>query len=174
MLKFIKLGTAVKADDLASLAYQLKGNTSAAALTAASEALLLANPALRAKKRIDEGTVVLVPDIGGRLPPAKEAEPVEIPLGKIGLLADKQVASLAAEASAAAGAAKESAAATAALLKSSARKLIAEQAPGAEEQLDAILEAAKARAERVQQREKVLRKVFDRMAEDLKRLRVRS
>ncbi len=174
MLKFIKLAEAAKPDELAALAYQLKGNTSGAALTAASEALLLANPALRAKKRIAKGTVVLVPDIGGRLPPAKEAEPVEIPLGKVGLLTDKQVASLMAEAGAAVQAAKEGAAATAALLKASARKLIAEQAPGAEAHLDEILEAAKARAEELQKREKVLRKVFDKMAQDMKRLRARS
>jgi hypothetical protein len=173
MLKFIKLEAAAKPSEIAALAYQLKGNTSGAALTAASEALLLANPALRARKNIPEGTVVLVPDIGGKLPPAKEAEPVEIPLGKVGLLADKQIASLLAESGLAARAAKESAATTASLLKAAARKLIAEQAPGAEDQLDQIAEDAKRRAEAAQQREKIVRKVIEKMAQDMERVRAR-
>ena len=173
MLKFIKLEAAAKPGDIAALAYQLKGNTSGAALTAASEALLLANPALRARKSIPEGTVVLVPDIGGKLPPAKEAEPVEIPLGKVGLLADDQIASLLAESALAARTAKENAATTAALLKAAARKLIAEQAPGAEAQLEEIAEAAKRRAEEAQKREKILRKVMEKMAQDMERLRAR-
>ncbi|HEV7606381.1 MAG TPA: hypothetical protein VGO61_03550 [Steroidobacteraceae bacterium] len=172
MLKFIKLSESAKLEDLTGLAYQLRANTSGAALTAASEALILANPELRDKKRISKGTVLLVPDIGGRLPPAKEAEPVAIPLGQGGLLSDKQIESLAKDVTAAASAAKSRATETAALLKSAkTRSLIAEEAPGAEKFFDKILELAQLRSEAAQKQEKIQRKVFDRMAADMKRLR---
>jgi phage tail protein X len=170
MLKFIKLESAAKVDDLAALAYQLKSNTAGSTLTAASEALLIANPALRDLKRLPKGSVVLVPDIGGKLPPAKEAEPVEIPLGGSGLLTDKQIASLANEVAEGAKIAKERAAETAATLKA-AHKAIAEHVPDAEKVLEQILANAKAVAEAAREKEKSMRKVFEKMAEDMKRLR---
>ncbi len=169
MLKFIRLESATKVGELMSLAYQLKGGAAAAATaTAASEALFLANPQLRDKKLIAKGTLVLVPDIG-KAPAAKEAAPVEIPLAN-GALTDKQIASLAADTTAAAKAARESAADTAAALKQ-ARKFIAEVAPGAELQLDKIVEQAKRVADAAQKSEKTMQKVFERMAEDMKRVR---
>jgi hypothetical protein len=172
MLKFIKLTESAKSEDLTALAYQLKANTSGAAMTAATEALLLANPDLRDKKRIGKGTVLLVPDIGGRLPSAKDAEPVAVPLGQGGLLSDKQIESMARDVVAAAGAAKERATETAALLKSAkTRSLIADEAPGAEKFFDKILELAQARSEAAQKQAKIQRKVFDKMAADMKRLR---
>src|ERR1044071_2139548 len=96
MLKFIKLDGVAKAEDLAGLAYQLKANTSGATVSAASEGLFLANPALRDAKKIPAGTLGLVPGLG-KAPGAKGAEAVEIPLGKGALLTEKQVASLAAD-----------------------------------------------------------------------------
>jgi hypothetical protein len=168
MLRFIKLDDVAKAEDLAGLAYQLKSNTAGATVTAASEALFLANPALRDAKKIPAGTLVLVPDIG-RVPTTKDAEPVEIPLGKGALLTDKQVASLAADTAAAAKAAKQAVADTTAALRI-AKKFIPDLAPGVEALLDKIAEQASRRAESAAKLEKVQRKVFERMAEDMKRL----
>jgi phage tail protein X len=168
MLRFIKLDDVAKAEDLAGIAYQLKASTTGATLTAASEALFLANPLLRDAKKIPKGTLVLVPDIG-KVPTAKDAEPVEIPLGKGALLTDKQIASLAADTAAAAKAAKQASIDTKDALRV-AKKFIPDLAPGVESLLDKIAEQADRRAESAQKLEKSLRKTYARMAEDMQRL----
>jgi len=175
MLRYIKLSESAKPEELTALAYQLRSATPAAALTAASEALFLANPGLRDMKRVVKGTVLLVPDMGGRLPPAKEAGPVAVPLGGAGLLTDRQIEALAAEASVASDAAKERASQTAQLLKTAAgRKAAAEQAPEVEKLFADIVEAAKRAAESAQARERALKKVYGRMSADMKRLRANA
>jgi hypothetical protein len=134
--------------------------------------LFLANPGLRDAKRIPAGTLVLVPEVG-RVPTAKDTAPVEIPLDQGALLTDKQIASLASDIAAAAKAAKQGAADTLAVLKL-AKKFIPDLAPGVEAQLDKIAEQAERRAETAQKQDKFRRKVFDRMAEDMKHLQDRS
>jgi hypothetical protein len=173
MLRFIKLTEVIKAEELTGVAYQLKANTAGSAVTAASEVLLLANPGLRDLKRIPAGTLVLVPDAGGRVPPARESAPVEIPLDQGALLNDKQIASLAADTAEAAKAAKQRATDTTAVLRL-ARKLIPEVAPGVETLFDKIAEQAERDADAAQKLAKSMRKVFERMAEDMKLLQDRS
>lgn len=173
MIRYIKLDASTKPEELTALAYKVKAATPDGALSAAKAALLAANPALKGRKTIPKGTVVLVPDVG-HVPPASDSERVAIPLEDRGLLSERQIEKLAEQAAAAVAAAKERGAQTAKLLKGAPlRKLIAEQAPELEGGFEEVVANTKRDAEAAAQQERRLDKVFEKMIADMKRLRAR-